>query len=126
MNSRDKGKRAEREVASALRALGIDDARRGQQFCGLEGAADVVGIDGVTIEVKHRNKYSVNDLVAWLERCQEDADDLDVPLLIHRSDRQPWHVTMYLTDINRLIAAWTATIRDPLTGGMQGCKTRRS
>ena len=39
--SRDKGKRGEREVALILREHGFE-ARRGQQYCGANGDADVV------------------------------------------------------------------------------------
>ncbi|QBE98926.1 hypothetical protein PMF13cell1_04495 [Blautia producta] len=46
MNSRDKGARGERELAGILRGHGYD-CRRGQQFCGANGDADVVGLPAV-------------------------------------------------------------------------------
>ena len=42
---REKGKRGERELAGILRDYGYD-TRRGQQFCGSDGSADVVGLPG--------------------------------------------------------------------------------
>ena len=51
MNSREKGKRGERELAGELRRHGYD-ARRGQQYCGANGDADVVGLPGLHIECK--------------------------------------------------------------------------
>ena len=46
VNSREKGKRGELELARALRALGYD-CRRGQQYSGKNGDADVVGLPGI-------------------------------------------------------------------------------
>ena len=43
MNSRTKGAVGEREVASMLRGYGYK-ARRGQQYSGANGDADVVGL----------------------------------------------------------------------------------
>ena len=40
MNSRDKGKRGERELAAILKEYGYCEARRGQQYCGADGSAD--------------------------------------------------------------------------------------
>lgn len=43
MNSRTKGAAGERELASKLREYGFE-ARRGQQYSGANGDADVVGL----------------------------------------------------------------------------------
>lgn len=51
MNSRQKGAAGERELAKALRSHGFE-TRRGQQYCGSNGDADVVGLPGVHIECK--------------------------------------------------------------------------
>lgn len=50
-NSRRKGASGERELAKKLREYGYE-ARRGQQYCGSNGDADVVGIPGIHIECK--------------------------------------------------------------------------
>ena len=52
MNSKAKGARFERLLASKLRDYGYD-ARRGQQYCGANGDADVIGLPGIHIEDKH-------------------------------------------------------------------------
>lgn len=49
MNSRAKGAGGERELAKKLREYGYD-CRRGQQFSGANGDADVVGLPGIHIE----------------------------------------------------------------------------
>ena len=46
INSRAKGADGEREIASILRDYGYD-ARRGQQYCGANGDADVTGLPGI-------------------------------------------------------------------------------
>lgn len=63
MNSRRKGKGGELELAKKLREYGYD-CRRGQQYCGANGDADVVGIPGVHIECKRTNRINVYDL--WI------------------------------------------------------------
>lgn len=50
MNSRDKGKRGERELAAILKEYGYNEARRGQQYCGADGSADVIGLPGIERE----------------------------------------------------------------------------
>ena len=52
MNSNRKGKEGERELANLLKDRYGYDCRRGQQFCGSNGDADVVGLPGIHIECK--------------------------------------------------------------------------
>lgn len=52
MNSNQKGKKGERELAAILKSYGYEDSRRGQQYCGSNGDADVVGLPGIHIECK--------------------------------------------------------------------------
>ena len=59
MNSRQKGARGERELASKLREYGYN-TRRGQQYSGANGDADVVGLTGVHIShgmTQERTRY---------------------------------------------------------------------
>ena len=42
MNSNQKGKKGELELAAILKSYGYEDSRRGQQYCGSNGDADVV------------------------------------------------------------------------------------
>ncbi len=60
MNSREKGKRGERELASKLREYGYG-TRRGQQYCGANGDADVVGLPGIHIECKRVERLNLDD-----------------------------------------------------------------
>ena len=110
MNSRRKGKRSELEVAGILRELGFPMAKRSVQHsgrpaaAGAAGAPDVLGIEGVHVEVKNRARYGRADLQAWLERNTEDAGS-NVPIVIHKSNRIPWMATVWLGDIVRLAVA---------------------
>ena len=67
MNSREKGKRGERELAGELRRHGYD-ARRGQQYCGVNGDADVVGLPGLHIECKRVERLDLYAAMAQAEK----------------------------------------------------------
>ena len=69
INSKAKGARFERELASKLKARGYN-CRRGQQYCGANGDADVVGLPGIHIEAKHQEKMQLYD---WVEQAERDA-----------------------------------------------------
>lgn len=60
MNSREKGCKGERELAKILRDYGYT-AKRGQQYSGANGDADVVGITGVHIECKRVERLNIHD-----------------------------------------------------------------
>ena len=62
MNSNNKGKNGERELATILREYGYD-SRRGQQYCGSNGDADVVGLPGVHIECKRVERLNIYDAI---------------------------------------------------------------
>lgn len=95
INSRQKGARGERELASLLRAHGYTNARRGQQFSGINGDADVVGIPGLHIECKRVEHLSLDKAMAQSIR---DARDGEVPVVMHRKDRGAWLVTIGIDD----------------------------
>lgn len=94
MNSRQKGARGERELASLLRDYGFN-ARRGQQYCGANGDADVIGIPGIHIECKRVERL---DLYAAMEQSKADAGSDKLPTVMHRKNNRPWLVTMEFDD----------------------------
>ena len=89
MNSNNKGKNGERELATILREYGYD-SRRGQQYCGSNVDADVVGLPGVHIE--WLNIYDA------IEQSKNDARKGENPVVMHRRNRKEWLVTMPLDD----------------------------
>ena len=94
MNSREKGAAGERELANLLKEHGYD-TRRGQQFCGANGDADVVGLPGIHIECKRVERL---DLYAAMEQSERDSREAEIPVVMHRKNRQDWLVTMRLSD----------------------------
>lgn len=72
INSREKGKRGELEVVRPLKKYGWQEARRTAQHCGNnpEGAADVVGLPGIHIEVKRVEHLNIDDA---MEQSRRDA-----------------------------------------------------
>lgn len=95
MNSRQKGKRGELELAKVLREHGYE-TRRGQQYSGTETSADVVGLPGIHIECKRVENLNVYNALAQAIRDAGESGDL--PAVFHRKNNQPWLVTMRLDD----------------------------
>ena len=91
INSRQKGARGEREVAKILRDAGFSGARRGCQFSGANGDADVVGLDGVWLEIKRNERLNIYEA---MEQAQRDAKGMDIPWVVHRKNNKPWLCTM--------------------------------
>ena len=94
MNSRQKGARGERELAKKLKEYGYE-ARRGQQYSGANGDADVVGLDNIHIECKRVEKLNLEKA---MEQSIRDAKENETPTVIHRKNNCEWLVTMRLSD----------------------------
>lgn len=94
MNSRDKGKRGELELSNILKEKGYS-TRRGQQYCGNNGDADVVGLPGIHIECKRVEALNIDKA---LEQAVKDAPENATPAVFHRKNRTAWKVTMSLED----------------------------
>ena len=103
MNSRDKGKRGELELAKVLRGYGYD-TRRGQQYCGANGDADVVGLPGIHIECKRVERLNLDDAMA---QAKSDANG-KIPAVFHRKNHGEWRVTLGLEDFMRIYGEWEA------------------
>lgn len=108
--SREKGKRGERELAAALRGYGYD-CRRGQQYCGASGDADVIGLSGIHIEAKRTERLSLYDAMS---QAISDARPGELPAVFHRKNHSPWVVVMRLDDWIELYREWESELA--LTG----------
>ena len=97
VDSREKGKRYERELASVLRAAGYPDAHRTAQYQGNSGKAyDIEGVPGIAIEAKHREKMALYD---WMEQAVRDSEGSGLlPVVMHRKNNADTLVTMRLAD----------------------------
>ena len=99
MNSRRKGAEGERELAKILKEYGYD-TRRGQQYCGSNGDADVVGVPGIHIECKRVERL---DIYAAMDQSKSDARFEEIPVVMHRKNGKKWLVTMELPEFMMLI-----------------------
>lgn len=97
--SRDKGKRGERECAALLKSHGFD-ARRGQQFNGSDGSADVVGLPGFHVEVKRTEALRIYEAMG---QAEDDARDGETPLVLHRRNRKEWLAILKADDFLEMI-----------------------
>ena len=115
MNSRDKGKRGELELAGFLREYGYDTIR-GQQYSGINGDADVVGLPGIHIECKRvENGWPGAEMEKAIAQSRRDAyaeslkeGRMMIPTVWHRKNRTRWKVTMDAEDFIELYrrATW--------------------
>ena len=103
-NSRQKGARFERTLAAALRDYGYE-CRRGQQYCGANGDADVIGLPGIHIEAKHQERMSLYD---WMEQAKRDAKSGELPAVFHKKNNAEILVSMELADWIKLDREWEA------------------
>lgn len=110
MNSREKGKRGELELAHYLQKQGFTDSKRGQQFSGANGDADVEGLPGIHIECKRVEKLNIDEAMEQSDR-DSYADSLKhgekiIPTVFHRRNRKRWKVTMWADDFMELYRKW--------------------
>ena len=101
MNSRNKGKRGELEMAAFLRERGFDDARRGQQFKGGHDSPDVCGVPGLHLECKRVEALQLYPALA--QACRDAGDDGAIPVVLHRRSREEWVAILRADDF---LAIW--------------------
>ena len=98
-NSREKGKRGERELAAELRKHGYE-TRRGVQYKGGPQSPDVEGLPHIHIECKRVERL---DIYAAIDQSRRDAQGSgDLPAVFHRKNNCDWLVTMRLDDWMRI------------------------
>src|SRR5690348_7198869 len=111
MNSREKGKRGERQWRDELRANGYC-ARRGQQFAGSAESPDVVcdELPWIHFEVKAVERLNIEEA---MEQARRDASSFakatedggahrKVPIVAHRRSFCEWLVTMEANTLFRI------------------------
>lgn len=109
VNSKQKGARFERQLASLFRDQGYDNARRTAQYCGNTGdASDVVGLPGIHVEAKHQERMC---LYEWMDQAKRDAQaggKGHLPVVFHKKNNADILVTMTLDDWFNLYREWEA------------------
>lgn len=96
MNSKRKGNQAERELLCLLRSWGVEAVRNDQRYTGGIDNPDIaakIGPVALHMEVKRQERLS---LPAALRQAKRDANGHSLPIVAHRSNRQPWLVTVEL------------------------------
>lgn len=100
INSRNKGKTGELELAAFLKARGLL-ARRGQQFSGGSDSPDVVCDSLPTIHFECK-RVEQGNLYLWLAQAKRDAGQ-KVPIVAHRRNREDWVAILTLDDLLSLL-----------------------
>ena len=109
VNSKQKGARFERLLASKLREYGYDDARRTAQYCGNTGdASDVKGLRGIHIEAKHAETMRLYDWMAQAKRDAAAGGEGNLPAVFHKKNNAEILVTMEFKDWINLYREWEA------------------
>ena len=103
MNSKKKGSAGERELLHLLEAHGIPAHRNNQAFIGgldrPDIAAEVGGIP-LHVEVKRQERLRLSEAVT---QAVHDANNHALPIVAHRSNRQPWLLTVRLADLLKIL-----------------------
>jgi hypothetical protein len=103
-NSKQKGKRGELELVKMLKKLFPGpNWRRSQQYCGMDdGEPDVVGVHSLHIECK-RVESGTKTLYKWIDQAERDAENGQIPVVMHRASLQPWLVIVPLDRLKDLV-----------------------
>lgn len=106
INSKQKGARFERLLASRIREYGFD-ARRTAQYCGNTGdAADVIGLPGVHVEAKHAEQMRLYEWMAQAKRDAEAGGEGNLPAVFHKKNHADILVTVEFDTFMRLYKEW--------------------
>ena len=101
-SARNKGAGAERELARLIRDNYGYEVHRGKVFY---KESDIVGLDGIHMEVKRVEKLNVSKAMKQaIEEAEKRQDG--VPTVFHRRNNEGWLVTMKLEDWIDLYGAW--------------------
>lgn len=103
INSNQKGKKGEREFSRLCREQGFEEARRSQQYAGINNDADVVGLPGIHVEVKRVERLNISKA---MEQAIGDSKETEIPIVAHRKNREEWKVTMRAEDWFKLYKKW--------------------
>lgn len=102
MNSRRKGATGELEAAKYLADLFRVPVHRGRQYRGGPDSPDVAGLAGLHFEIKRVERLNVERA---LRQAENDAAPVEVPLVLHRANREGWKLTFRADDLLRFLDA---------------------
>ena len=107
INSKKKGARFERQLASLFREYGYTDSRRTAQYCGNTGdASDVVGLPGIHVEAKHQERMQLYD---WMDQAKRDSKRTgNIPAVFHKKNNHEILVTLRFEDFMTIYREYEA------------------
>lgn len=112
VNSKQKGARFERLLASRFRDYGYTDSRRTAQYCGNTGdASDVVGLPLIHVEAKHQEKMYLYDWMAQAKRDSAAGGQGKIPVVFHKKNNAEILVTMEFDDWMKIYREFEAGFR---------------
>jgi len=96
-SSRDKGLKAEREVAAIYQAAGFE-------VRGLESLGDhlVMCKDGLVIHSESKRQERLQ-LGVWIRQAESNAAQGTVPVIAWRHSRMPWRADLALSDLVAIV-----------------------
>ena len=109
IKSIEKGKRFERALAKKFREYGYE-CRRGQQYCGANGDADVIGAPYIHIEAKAVERMQLYD---WMDQAKRDAklgNEGRLPAVFHKKNNADILVTMTFDDWMQIYREYEASM----------------
>lgn len=127
INSRMKGKYGELELVKVLNELLGIRARRGRQYCGLDGSPDVVlqqeedsgelsDIKGLHVECKRVEQLN---LYKALKQSESDAKPDEIPVVCHRRNQDTWIISFRLDKLKD-VAKWVQSLEEINHDGNDG------
>ena len=109
--SRDKGKRNELQLVHIFQNAGYKDAKRSVQYSGRgNGRGDLVGIPKLSVESKAVERLNVRK--AYGQAIENAEGTEDIPIVCHKTNRQPWLVTMSLDDFLKMYNTFCPPIKE--------------
>lgn len=101
--SRRKGKTGELEVVNLLKERGLKAQRTAPlQAAGGTTDADVIGVEGMHLEVKRCERVEIDK---WCAQVELAAHPSQVPCVVWRRSNQKWRVAMPFDDFLDLVRA---------------------
>lgn len=91
INSNRKGKVGELELVNLFKSYGFDEARRSQQYAGINNDADIVGMKDLHIECKRVERLNIENAI---EQTKRDKREDELGVVAHRKNNKEWLVTM--------------------------------
>ena len=99
INSKQKGARFERLLASKFREYGYKEARRSAHYCGNTGeAADITNLPYIHVEAKHQETMRLYEWMAQAKRDAEASGKNVLPVVFHKQSMLPSNIVLSMAN----------------------------